>query len=67
MVFATRHVHGDSRLHILSESVRGKYASLITEAVARLRDDVDQELEHVSFTLDTIKLAAWSREACYWT
>ena len=43
------------------ESVCGKYGSLSTELpdvqpAAKLRDDVDQELEHVSFTFDTIKL-----------
>ena len=45
------------------ESVRGKYGSLSTELpdvqpAAKLRDDVDQELEHVSFTFDTIKLCS---------
>ena len=49
-----------SRLRIHSESVRWKYESLNTKPVARLRDDVNQKLEHVSFTLDIIVLAAWS-------
>ena len=52
-----------NRLCIHSESVRWKYESLNTKPVARLRDDVNQKLEHVSFTLDIIVLAALSWEA----
>ena len=37
--------------------------SLNTKPVARLRDDVEEKLEHVSFTLDIIVLAKWSWEA----
>ena len=46
-----------SRLCIHSESVRWKYESLNTKPVARLRDGVNQKLEHGQL---------YSRSSLYW-